>query len=189
MVAPLCYRDIAWLHPPHEVGFYHRILVCPSFLMLEEWVNIALRRFLHIEAIWRQNEARSRYYVLLLFRMTSRFFYSTQYHRQHCTLHAFWSTVYTQPRWQISGQTRIQTWYLQVTSPSRYEWAIGAGPNDWGIQATSSPIVVLYFECQIYRSRWPRIQTAFCSAPWATTPLRIPFPLFSCADCFSDPEL
>ena len=23
---------------------------------------------------------------------------------------------------------RIRTWYLQVTSPSRYEWAIGAGP-------------------------------------------------------------
>ena len=27
--------------------------------------------------------------VLLLFRMTSRVPYSAQYHRQHCTLHAF----------------------------------------------------------------------------------------------------
>ena len=40
-------------------------------------------------AISRQKEARSREYALLLFRMTSRFFYSAQYHRQHCTLHAF----------------------------------------------------------------------------------------------------
>ena len=38
-----------------------------------------------------------------------------------------WSTVYAQPRWQISVPTGIRTWYPQVTSPSRYEWAIGAG--------------------------------------------------------------
>ena len=51
-------------------------------------MNIALRRFLHM-AISRQKEARSRDYALLLFRMTSRVLSSTQYHRQHCTLHAF----------------------------------------------------------------------------------------------------
>ena len=28
-------------------------------------------------------------YALFLFRMTSRVLYSAQYHRQHCTLHAF----------------------------------------------------------------------------------------------------
>ena len=33
--------------------------------------DIALHRFLHIEAIWRQKEARSRDYALPLFRMTS----------------------------------------------------------------------------------------------------------------------
>ena len=38
-----------------------------------------------------------------------------------------WSTVYAQPRRQISDQTGIRTCYLQVISPSRYEWAIGAG--------------------------------------------------------------
>ena len=51
-------------------------------------MNIALRRFLHIDAISRQNE-RSRDYALLLFRMNSRVCYSAQYHRQHCTLQAF----------------------------------------------------------------------------------------------------
>ena len=40
-------------------------------------------------AISRQKEAQSRDYALLLFRLTSRALYSAQYHRQHCTLHAF----------------------------------------------------------------------------------------------------
>ena len=42
-------------------------------------------------AISRQKEARSRDYALLslLFRMISRVLYRAQYHRQHCTLHAF----------------------------------------------------------------------------------------------------
>ena len=40
-------------------------------------------------AISQQKEARSRNYALLLFQMTSVFFYSAQYYRQHCTLHAF----------------------------------------------------------------------------------------------------
>ena len=45
--------------------------------------------FCTIMAISRQKEARSRDYVLLIFQMTSRVLYSAQYHRQHCTLHAF----------------------------------------------------------------------------------------------------
>ena len=40
-------------------------------------------------AILRQEEARSRDYALLLFRMTSRVLYSAENHRQHCTLQAF----------------------------------------------------------------------------------------------------
>ena len=46
---------------------------------------IALRHLLHIEAISRQKEARSRDYALLLFRMISRVLYSGE----RCTLHAF----------------------------------------------------------------------------------------------------
>ena len=54
-----------------------------------EWVNIDLRRFLHNEEISREKEAWSRDYALLLLRMTSNVLYSAQYHRLHCTLHAF----------------------------------------------------------------------------------------------------
>ena len=54
------------------------------------WVNIALRRILHIKALSRQKEARkSRNYALVLFRMTSRVLYSAQYDTQHCALHEF----------------------------------------------------------------------------------------------------
>ena len=79
-------------------------------------------------AISRQKEARSRDYALLLFRMTSRVLYSAQYHKQHCPLDVFeqFGALYMhKPRWQISGPTGIRTWYLQVTSPTRYERAIG----------------------------------------------------------------
>ena len=41
----------------------------------------------------------------------------------------FKSSVYAQRRWQISVPTGIRTWYPQVTSPSRYGWAIGACPH------------------------------------------------------------
>ena len=44
-------------------------------------VNIASRRFLHVQAISRLKEARSRDYALLLFRMTSRVLYSA--HSEH----------------------------------------------------------------------------------------------------------
>ena len=53
------------------------------------YMDIALRRCLHTMAISRQKEARSRDYVLLLFRIASRALYSAQYHGQHSTLHAF----------------------------------------------------------------------------------------------------
>ena len=54
-----------------------------------KWLNIALVALCTIMAISRQKEARSREYVLLLFRKTSRVLHSAQYHRQHCVLHAF----------------------------------------------------------------------------------------------------
>ena len=53
-----------------------------------EYVNTALRSFMHIEPISRQKEDRSRAYALLLFRMTSRVHYIAQYHWQYYTLHA-----------------------------------------------------------------------------------------------------
>ena len=81
-------------------------------------VNIVFRRFLHKEIIWRQKEARSRDYALLFLWMTSLY--------TPC-LWTVWRIVYTQPRWQISSPTRIRTCCLQMTSPSWYEWAIGAG--------------------------------------------------------------
>ena len=63
-----------------------------------------------IMAISRQKEARRRDYALLLIRMTSRFFFSAQYHKQHSTLQAFEQFgalyIYAQPQWQISGPTR-----------------------------------------------------------------------------------
>ena len=61
-------------------------------------MNIVLRRFLHIEAMSRQEEARSRGYALLLFR---KVFIVHSYYRQHYTLHVFeqFGELYnTQPR-------------------------------------------------------------------------------------------
>ena len=55
------------------------------------YINIILLyvAFCTIMAISRQREARSRDYALLLFLMTSRVFYSAQYHRPQCTVHTF----------------------------------------------------------------------------------------------------
>ena len=54
-----------------------------------EWILLYVA-FCAIMAISLQKEARSQYYDLLLFRMTSRvLYYSVQYNRQHCTLHSF----------------------------------------------------------------------------------------------------
>ena len=61
-----------------------QVIVTWSFTIILLYVT-----FCTIMAISRQKEARSRDYALLLFRMTSRVFYSAQYHRQHCTLHDF----------------------------------------------------------------------------------------------------
>ena len=106
-----------------------------------EWVNIEVQHENFQTVFWSEwilihvtfctlrqyrDEAWSRDRDLLIFRMTSRVLYSAQYHRRYCTLHAF-GQFGAQPRWQISGPTGNRIWYLQVTSPSRYEWAIGAG--------------------------------------------------------------
>ena len=50
-------------------------------------MNIALHRFLHNHGNIATEGSRD--YALLLFRMTLSVLYSAQYHRQHCTLHAF----------------------------------------------------------------------------------------------------
>ena len=52
-------------------------------------MNIALRRFLHKHGNIATEEARTRDYALLFFRMTPRVLYGAQYHRQHCTPQAF----------------------------------------------------------------------------------------------------
>ena len=52
-------------------------------------MNFALRGFLHNHGNIAKEGSRSRDNALLFFRMTSRVFYSAQYHMQHCTLHAF----------------------------------------------------------------------------------------------------
>ena len=51
-------------------------------------MNIALFRFLHKHSNIATEGSQSRAYALRLFRMTSRVFYSAQYHRQHFT-HVF----------------------------------------------------------------------------------------------------
>ena len=58
-------------------------------------MNIDLRRFLHNHGNIATEGSRD--YALLLFRMTTRVLYSAQYHRQHCTFHAFeqFETLYT----------------------------------------------------------------------------------------------
>ena len=68
----------------------HAIMPCLSFLI---WIRfdgiLPYVAFCAIMAISQQKEAQNREDALLLFRMTSRTLYSAQYHRQHCTLHAF----------------------------------------------------------------------------------------------------
>ena len=96
------------------------------------WVNVALRRFLHIQAISRQKEAEEEEEeegnAPLLFRMTSRFLYSAQYHRQQFTLHAFqqFGALYLHNHVDKSP-ARPGFEPSQVTSPSEYEWTIWAG--------------------------------------------------------------
>ena len=89
-------------------------------------------------AISRQKEARSRDYALLLFRMTSRVLYSAQYHRQHCTLHAFeqFGALYmhnhddkypSRPRFE-PGTPRLQA-PVDTNEPSGPALAIGVKPK------------------------------------------------------------
>ena len=52
-------------------------------------MHIALRRFLHNHGNIATEESPKPGLSLLLFRMTTRVLHSVQYHRQHCTLHAF----------------------------------------------------------------------------------------------------
>ena len=94
-------------------------------------------------AISRQKEARSRDYALLLFQMTSRVLYSAQYHRQHCTLHAFeqFGTLYMHNHYDKNpsrpgfepGTPRLQD-PVDTNEPS--------GPaivsNDYSINASSA---------------------------------------------------
>ena len=80
--------------------------------------------FSTIMGISRQKEARSQDYALLLFRMTSRVLYSAQYHRQHFTLQAFeqFGALYMHNHDdKYPARPGYETWYFQVTSPSRYE--------------------------------------------------------------------
>ena len=71
--------------------------------------------------ISRQKETRSRDYGLLVFWMTSRVLFSTQYHKQYCTLQASEQSgaLYMHNYDDKSDPTGTQTWYLQFTSPSR----------------------------------------------------------------------
>ena len=66
----------------------HILLVLLHMYVCRPMYSVS-RRCLHIEAISQQNEARSRAYAPLLFRMTSRVLHSAQYHRKYCTLKAF----------------------------------------------------------------------------------------------------
>ena len=96
------------------------------------WIWILLYvAFCTIMAISRQKEAKSLDYALLLFRLTSRVLYSAQYHRHHCTLHAFeqFRALYMHNHDdKYPSRPRFEP-YPQITSPSRYEWGIG----DWAI--------------------------------------------------------
>ena len=99
----------------------------PCIFKVSEWILFYVA-FCTIMAISRQKEARSRDYAPLLFRMTSRVLYSAQYHRQHCSVHSMplnslEHCLCTATMTNIRPD-RIRTWYLQVTSPSRYKWVI-----------------------------------------------------------------
>ena len=90
-----------------------------------EWVNIVLRRFLHKNGNMgdrKKPEAVTKPWSHLL---TSRVLYSAQY-THHCTLHGFqqFGTLHMH---NLDDKDPARAWYLQVTSRSRYNWAIGAG--------------------------------------------------------------
>ena len=82
--------------------------------------------FCTIMTISRQKKAQSRDYALLLFGMTSRVLYSAQYHRQHCTFHAFGALYmhnhddrYPARRGFEPGTSRLQApVYVDTNAPS-----------------------------------------------------------------------
>ena len=71
-----------------QTSLWSVLPVCTVF-SCSLYMNIAFRAFCTIMTISRHEEAPSRDYAILLFRMTSRVLYSAQYNRQHCTLQAF----------------------------------------------------------------------------------------------------
>ena len=91
--------------------------------------------------------------------------------------------------------------------PSASCWVQGSRSslsNIWGIQATSSPIVVFYLfwitilhiseatysnNSNLFSFILRKLCQFFGGLPWATTLLLISVFLFSCVDCLSDPEL
>ena len=77
-----------------------------------------------------RRKKRSRDYALRVFQMTSRFFYSAQYHRQNGTFQAFeqfGALCMHNHDDKYLAPPGNRAWYLQVTTLSRNEWAIGAG--------------------------------------------------------------
>ena len=97
------------------------------YRQMNEWILFYVA-FCTIMAISRQKEAGTMTYSY--FEWLQGFFivHSTIGSAVHSMpLNSLEHCICTQPRWQISAPTEIQTWYPQVTSPSRYEWAIGAG--------------------------------------------------------------
>ena len=74
----------------YSSGRYHQVLVTfyPDLVTMDtrmKWVNIALRRSAQYSDR-RKHEVAT---VPYSYRMTPRVLYSAQYHRHHCTLHAF----------------------------------------------------------------------------------------------------
>ena len=79
-------------------------------------------------AISRQKEARTMPYSYFEWLQGLFIVHSTIGSTSHSMpLNSLEHCIYAQPRWQIPVPAGIRTWYHQVTSPSRYEWVIGAG--------------------------------------------------------------
>ena len=94
-----------------------------SYTSVPEWPLLYVA-FCLTMTISRQKEARSREYALLVFRMTSRVFYSAQYHMQYCTLQAF--KQFGPLMHNHNDKYPARSGFAPGTS-SWYEWAIGTG--------------------------------------------------------------
>ena len=124
----VCHSHTRLCRSVNNLGFLYK-KYCLMLPMDSISMNIWILLFVAcgtINAISRQKETQSRDYVLFLFWMTSRVIYSAQYYRQHCTLYTPLNSF--EHCKCTTTMTNIRTWYPQVTSPSRYVWAIGAGP-------------------------------------------------------------